>query len=236
MDILDNIPQEELAKFNDLIRIYQTGEEILTEGEAWNNSLYVLRVGRVDIYRQMRGAEQLITQIEAVNIFGEMELVLGGLRLATIKAHTEVLTYKLPSPDLHALIANPIWGNKLINRLCTDIKIFSDITRGLEEKNALLEDRLEEVLQNSGLLYAALEILQSKAIMDSSVKSRAWYYLVDTDSLVKNYLQAKMPEITKRIAKFRDSALEKLDEEGFLPVKLKELFLSNHDDQRANKE
>jgi len=151
MDLNENqnqIPDDEKQAFGKFTREYHQDDVIITEGESNDKFLYLLRLGNVGVYRQVEGKEELITTIEPINFFGEMELIIGGNRLATIKTLSErAVVYAFHNPDLNNITNNPSWREKLLTRLVNDLKDFSDRCIKLEIENASLKQKYEGKIQ-----------------------------------------------------------------------------------------
>jgi CRP-like cAMP-binding protein len=234
MDSLDagEIPPNELAIFDKFLQTYRSGGQIITEGKTDDNSLYLLRIGTVGIYRLVDDEQKLLASIDAVNFFGEMALIVGGPRTATVKAISdEVIVYKFQSPDLKTIFANPTWGDMLIKRLCVNLKQSNDQIIGLEGDNSKLRhtyERLkaqyENTLQQSALIFTALNELQSKIAEHAVMTSREWHYLISLHELVQRFLKAKLPDVYIRLHSRGAAAIEALQAEDLLPDKLQGLL------------
>lgn len=143
----EEIPQDELEKFSDFVKIYKKGELLISEG-AHDTTLYMLRKGIVGVYRKVDGAdsEMLITFIGAVNFIGEMELITGGPRISTVRAFSdEVMVYAFENPDYVTMLCNKEWGLKLLLRLSSDLKFFSDKAVELETEIFQLRRKIQEL-------------------------------------------------------------------------------------------
>jgi len=136
------IPQEELFLFKPYVKIFQKGDLIISEG-ANDKTLYLLRKGTVGVYRNIEGNETLITFIEAVNFIGEMEFFTESARISTVRVYSEeILVYTFSNPDLSTMLCNKDWGLKLLHRLSSDLKMFSDKTIELESEVKFLRQKL----------------------------------------------------------------------------------------------
>jgi CRP-like cAMP-binding protein len=82
-------------------------DDVITrQGEA-ADSLYVLAMGRVAIYDDSAGGtgrRDLLAQLDAPSYFGEMGLLTGQARTATIVAATEVLCYRLDKEGFDSIL------------------------------------------------------------------------------------------------------------------------------------
>jgi CRP-like cAMP-binding protein len=82
-----------------------TGDIITKQGEP-SDSLYILARGDVAIYRdgEHRQGRKLLAKLAAPAFFGEMGLLTGQARTATIIAEGEVLCYRLDKHGFEAII------------------------------------------------------------------------------------------------------------------------------------
>jgi small-conductance mechanosensitive channel/CRP-like cAMP-binding protein len=81
------------------------GDVITRQGEP-SDSLYILARGGVEILRdgEHRQGRKLLAKLEAPAFFGEMGLLTGQARTATIIAESEVLCYRLDKSGFEAII------------------------------------------------------------------------------------------------------------------------------------
>lgn len=136
------IPLEELFIFKPYIKKINKGEKLISEGDN-EKTLYLLRKGTVGIYRNIEGIETLLTFIEAVNFIGEMEFFTETARISTVRAFSdEIVVYSFSNPDLTTMLCNKDWGLKILRRLSSDLKMFSDRAIELETEIKLLRQKL----------------------------------------------------------------------------------------------
>src|SRR3546814_10658865 len=67
------------------IRTVKAGEAILTEGDL-GNDIYVIRVGSMIVEKKIGGKNVFLSYLPAGSYVGEMALIAGGPRTATVKA------------------------------------------------------------------------------------------------------------------------------------------------------
>jgi small-conductance mechanosensitive channel/CRP-like cAMP-binding protein len=81
------------------------GDVVTRQGEP-SDSLYILARGEVAIFRdgEHRQGRKLLAKIGAPNFFGEMGLLTGQARTATIVAESEVLCYRLDKHGFEAIL------------------------------------------------------------------------------------------------------------------------------------
>ncbi|HEX2390418.1 MAG TPA: mechanosensitive ion channel family protein [Casimicrobiaceae bacterium] len=83
---------------------YVAGERIFEAGES-ADSLYLLAEGRVEIVRERdKGGAVKLATLDAPAYFGEMGLLLGQPRIATVVAIGDVLCYRLDKRGFDAII------------------------------------------------------------------------------------------------------------------------------------
>jgi CRP-like cAMP-binding protein len=81
------------------VRTFAAGEVILREGEP-GEAMYALAQGTVSVLRQNR----VVASMEDGAFFGEMALLSGSARLATVTAQTDVVVLEFPRASMDALI------------------------------------------------------------------------------------------------------------------------------------
>ncbi len=171
----DDIPENELDAFDEFIHIYKKDDVLMTEGQTDDNSLYLLRKGRVGVYRNIDGKEQLISEIFAINFFGEMELIHGGPRYSTIRALShEIIVYKFRKMNLHYIFSNPRLAEKLIVRLSGDIKNYSNMLVEKNEEINRTNQKLEDQIYQNAFILLALEEMQEIHLNKHQEKTDTW--------------------------------------------------------------
>jgi CRP-like cAMP-binding protein len=81
-------------------RAFSAGEAIVTEG-APGDAMYAIAQGTVAVLRQTRR----VAQMQEGDFFGEMALVSGAPRLATVVAESDVVVLEFPRAGIDALLA-----------------------------------------------------------------------------------------------------------------------------------
>ena len=85
---------------------YLTGDIISRQGET-SDSLFILARGAVTIFRgdtNATGARKYLAELAAPSYFGEMGLLTGEARTATVIAHSDVLCYRLERSGFDAIL------------------------------------------------------------------------------------------------------------------------------------
>jgi hypothetical protein len=85
---------------------FEPGEILVTEGEA-GHSLFILTTGRVRAYvRHTSGRSAQVRELHEGDFFGEISLLRGGARTATITAASHCELLELDKPTLDAILAS----------------------------------------------------------------------------------------------------------------------------------
>ena len=94
---------------------YDSGEEIMREGEWGGNTFYIAVEGALDVYVRDAGGQKKIGQLEPGTCFGEMALLAGIERNATVSvpADEEATVLEVTRPALRLLRKLPTFGNIL---------------------------------------------------------------------------------------------------------------------------
>ncbi len=213
------IPTEELEKYSHNLRTLHIGGEILVEGQEDDRAIYLLRKGQVGVYRMVAGESRRIAAIDAVNIFGEMALVSGGPRTATIRALTDVLVYKFPVPDIHTVVDNPVWSELLVTRLVQNLKSTSDRLVSTESEMKNLQARDSGLSLHTLILITAISELVDRVAGDVVVNSREWHFLNGLTAMTDQYLRDHLPELYAQTEEYRVMALKRISREpGLTPL------------------
>ena len=185
------LPREEIASFQNMICIYPYRGVIVKEGEL-SKEMYLLRSGRVGIFKKMGSKLEKLAEIEAVNFFGEMSLINSEPRNATVIAMSkEVVLYKISQPNLHIIINNPKWAELLLTRLSKNLAhnneqlaaatsqvgaLHAEVT---EYKNRFENQRESYQMGSTRTLLALNGILffQEVVMNLAVVESKGWAYL-----------------------------------------------------------
>ncbi len=88
------------------VRSYDSGDIIVTEGEA-GSSLFLIVSGMVKVFTKTEdGANLQLAELGLGDFFGEVSLLTGRPRTATITAHTDVTTIELERTSFDAIVKN----------------------------------------------------------------------------------------------------------------------------------
>jgi len=112
---------------------YEAGEEIMRQGEWGGNTFYIAVEGTLDVYVRDAGSQKKIGQLEPGTCFGEMALLAGIERNATISvpANQTALLLEVTRPALRLLRKLPTFGTILdatyrahgVDRLVEDLRL-----------------------------------------------------------------------------------------------------------------
>ena len=104
-EILKSLNEEEIRKLSEAVRVlvFGPGEDVVRQGDS-GESLFIVRRGTLDV--RIDGAS--VGTLREGNIFGEMSLLTGEKRAATVSAATEARLIRISKGDLEPVIrANP---------------------------------------------------------------------------------------------------------------------------------
>lgn len=109
------------------VRRYPEGQVLFSEGDP-GETLLILEEGRVKVSRFMAGGQEIVLAVqEAPASFGELALVDGAPRSATVIAQTPVVVRMLPRAALMGMIHNePTVGMALLQGLVGMIRDTND--------------------------------------------------------------------------------------------------------------
>src|SRR6266404_4919370 len=96
--------------------VYSSGEEIIHEGDWGGNTFYILVGGRLDVYvNDDRGISRKVGEIELQNGFGEMSVLAGQPRNATVvvPSGAEATVLEIQRPALRLLRKLKKFGSRL---------------------------------------------------------------------------------------------------------------------------
>ncbi len=100
---LDDDERDHLAR-SLIFAPFAAGERITTQGAA-ANWLYLVCAGRVSVRVEVNGAEQEVAVLGAGEVFGEMSLLTGEHRAASVYAVTDVETWRLTREAFQSVLS-----------------------------------------------------------------------------------------------------------------------------------
>jgi CRP-like cAMP-binding protein len=105
VDLFENLRPEETSSIAEGLRyaLFAPGEAMTRQG-AVAHWLYVVMDGTAEVRVNVEGQEKIVAKIEAPGFFGEMGLMTGEPRTATVVAVTEVECYRLDKAAFRRII------------------------------------------------------------------------------------------------------------------------------------
>ena len=99
------------------IKQYKAGDIIFSEGEP-GDAWFVLYRGTVDVLKHGVTGEKKITEIPERACFGEISILDGSPRSATIQAETDAVVFRIPRDAFSALVDdNHLVAYKLLHQM-----------------------------------------------------------------------------------------------------------------------
>lgn len=128
------------------IRVYRKGEVVVAEGDE-ATELFLLRGGSVAVAKRANGVNRIVSYLRAGSCFGEMALIGGTPRTATVTAarHTELLC--IPREAIEAALAS---SRQASTGLAEIARTRAEATRAVLDDEAFA-DRLQFLVEE-GLL------------------------------------------------------------------------------------
>jgi len=107
--IFTHLREEVFNEILDVVRLVHVkkGDVIFKQGDV-GDALFLIRKGDVSVYRAMNKNEELISLLAEGNFFGEMALVLGEPRNATVIANDDCELLKIDKNDFDSIIARHV--------------------------------------------------------------------------------------------------------------------------------
>jgi cGMP-dependent protein kinase 2 len=119
-EVLDNYELETIS----------AGKSVITEGDE-GNDIYVIRQGSMVVEKKVGGKQVFLNYLPAGSYIGEMALIAGGKRTATVRAAIKSEVIKLKGDAFRKLLsAKP----QLLSKLKTDMAARQDINAFIEAK------------------------------------------------------------------------------------------------------
>jgi len=203
-----SVPKDEITTFLPFIRVYTRGSVLIQEEEL-DKSLFLLRSGTLEVYKNAAGRQTGLGTVEAVNFVGEMSLINDERRSATIKALSDqVLVYCFVKPNLSLILSNPKWAELLISRfaknLATSNNQVAEMRQKLEwqkEEVSALQAELDrhkslsaQILRKTELVLNSILRFQATTRDRAVVGSKGWGYLMALSQLSLTLIKHYLPE------------------------------------------
>jgi CRP-like cAMP-binding protein/Fe-S-cluster-containing dehydrogenase component len=103
--IFSSLTPEFINQLRDRVELvrYGPGDVIFNQGDV-ADSFYLVRIGFVKVTEQHPGGEMVLAYLSKGNYFGEIGLLLGGIRTATCSALDHVEVVRIAAEDFHAML------------------------------------------------------------------------------------------------------------------------------------
>ena len=128
VEVLEPLSEEDLRGL--LRRSLEThlgAGETFFSPEDTSEKLFILKKGRVRVFRTSEGRELTLAEIEAGTIFGEMALTAQRLRGSYAQAMEPSILISISRPDLeHIIEENPQVGNRLLHLLSERLRSYEE--------------------------------------------------------------------------------------------------------------
>jgi small-conductance mechanosensitive channel/CRP-like cAMP-binding protein len=155
VEMLASLSNEERLQLAAAMRLAPFGRgEVITRQNAAAHWLYVLTKGEVEVrIRADNGVEKIVTRLSAPNVFGEMGVVTGEPRSASVIALTEVECYRLDKEAFQRILkARPHIMDSVSGVMARRRVELATVREGL---NA--EERKERVKEERTRILASLQ-------------------------------------------------------------------------------
>lgn len=124
-----NTEQLESLAASTVVQDYLPGERIIRQGEP-GADLYVIFRGRADVRVQQDGLQSTVTTLDQGNFFGEMSLLTGAPRSATVVAATSLRLFLIGKSALVALLGTDRTLLERIGGVVATRQVETDTIRG----------------------------------------------------------------------------------------------------------
>jgi small-conductance mechanosensitive channel/CRP-like cAMP-binding protein len=114
---------------------FAQGETLIRQGDE-DNDMFLLVEGAVNVLVTLDGKELLVAPMQAGDYFGEMSLLTGEPRTATIRAATDGAAYRIRREAIAPLIG-------------ADLDLMSLLSRNLAERNLRRQEKTTATLEGS---------------------------------------------------------------------------------------
>ncbi len=108
----------------------KAGQAVITEGDE-GDDIFVIRAGSMVVEKQVGGKPVFLSYLPAGSFVGEMTLIAGGRRTATVKAAIKSEVIKLPGSAFRLLLDR---NAKLLDKVRRDMSARQDVNAFIEAK------------------------------------------------------------------------------------------------------
>ena len=105
------------------LKSVKKGEILFHEGDK-ANSAYLVKTGKLHAYQQKQDENVILGEIQAGEFVGEMALLNGEVRSATVEATEPCDLIEIPIGSLDSLVfSKPAWSKALVKTLSKRLKL-----------------------------------------------------------------------------------------------------------------
>jgi small-conductance mechanosensitive channel/CRP-like cAMP-binding protein len=138
---LDDIERDHLAR-DGIMHSYNPGDEIISE-KATGDSMYIILTGMVQVQRLLDNGKMMdLARLGTYDYFGEMSLLTGEFRSASVFAHTECQVLEISKVSFEPLMASRPELVEEIAGIMAERKLKSELLNS-EAKKMSVSDRLK---------------------------------------------------------------------------------------------
>jgi small-conductance mechanosensitive channel/CRP-like cAMP-binding protein len=121
IELFRAFPEAERAEIEERMRerLFRPGATIVREGEP-GDSVFVVAEGALDVSATRDGASRALDRMVPGDVFGEMSLLTGAPRSATVTAATEAVVFEITREDLGPVLARRPELAEALARLMAD--------------------------------------------------------------------------------------------------------------------
>lgn len=103
--LFEGVAEDELSLIAERFQrtTFKKGETVFKEGDA-GQSMFLLIEGQAGVIKNLSGGQRELARIKAGDYFGEMTLLSGQSRTATLLAHTDLVCHTISQQDFMALV------------------------------------------------------------------------------------------------------------------------------------
>ena len=188
------------------LRELPAGERLIRQGDV-GDAMYFLVEGRVDVRVDVDGTETVLAQLEAPQPIGEIQLLTGGNRTASVDTASAVRLLVLSSEELATMESA---GTEVYQRL---LDVIRDRQRHLHVLSALANifdglprDTLEQVAAQS----RSLRLGRGEVLFSEGDPGSAWYLVLTGALEVLQRDRSGTPSLVNRLGRgdsFGETAL-----------------------------
>lgn len=140
-------------------RTYEAGEPVLRRGEQ-GTSMFFIQEGLVDVYIWLvsQNEERRVASMIAGSSFGEMSLLTGAPRSATIKAKTELLIFELGKEHVQKILQKRPSLAQSISSIIAQYRLRDQAVRDEHSKEQQIEQRATFAKQLLGKIQSFFQL------------------------------------------------------------------------------